>query len=350
MVCVRGIRSGVALCALLAATVSFGAFDAAQAQRVVIPGGPTLPPGGPGPDPYVPAVSISTIGQFLDGASETLIGQQLHFGTAFGAFVEPTGRLRHTDHDGLRDSASGARGTAFEVDEASVYASASYDLPGTYFGGRVRVNGLAGYGHLTQDSVLPGGFKAAVDFAVYGASYLWSSGSFYTLSQIIGLSGDADARDANGRYGFDVAGYVTNSVVGNTFDAPGSWKFDLRGGIGHYDVSSDRFLVPGTAQSTKAGAEAWNATLTGTLFTLIDLDGGVIRPYLLGSYKHVFDEDITTSGALPASFEQAEDYGRAEVGFDYVQGAMTYGAAGYTEFSADQETYGLRLGASVKLD
>lgn len=340
-------KSSTAWGVLAFALAAPGLSDVAQAQFAppVTPVGPTVLA-----DPYTPAVSVSTVGQLGSAAGDTFIGQQLNFGAGFGAFVGPTGRLRHTDHDGLRNAATGARGSAFEVDEGSVFGSASADLPGTYWGGRVRVSGLAGYGRLEQDSVLPGGFSAEADLGIFGASVLWSSGSFYTLSQIIGLDGDADARDANGEYGFDVAGYVTNSVVGNTFDAPASWKLDLRAGLGHYDIASDRFLIPGAAETSKAGAEAWNASLTGTLFTIMNLQGGVLRPYLLGSYKHVFDEDIRTSGALAGSYEQARDFGRAEAGFDYVQGAMTYGAAGYGEFSADEETYGLKIGASVKLD
>ena len=80
-----------------------------------------------------------------------------------------------------------------------------------------------------------------------------------------------------------------------------------------------------------------------------EVGGGTMRPYLLASYKTAFDEDIDVRGDAAQSLEQATDYGRAELGFDYVEGAMSYGAAGYGEFSADETTFGLRLGASIKL-
>jgi hypothetical protein len=295
-------------------------------------------------DPYSSGVNVVTIGHFLDAVGDSFLAAP----PGFGMYVGPTGRLRHTDHDGLRDVASGARGSAFEVDEASVFANASYDLPGTTFGGHLRIAGLAGYGYLTQDFDIPGNWQTDVDMAVFGGSALWNSGSFYTLSQIIGLHGEADAQSPDGPYSYDVAGYFTNSVIGNTFDLAGAWKFDLRGGIGHYDVATDHFALAGGG-TVKAGAEAWTGTLTGTLFTLTEVGGGTLRPYLLAAYKTAFDEDIDVRGDAAQSLEQATDYGRAELGFDYVEGAMSYGAAGYGEFSADETTFGLRLGASVKL-
>jgi hypothetical protein len=304
----------------------------------VTPGGPSLG------DPYVPGANVGTIGQFLEAVGGSFLAPP----PGFGMYVGPTGRLRHTEHDGLRDTATGARGSAFDVDEASVFANASYDLPGTTFGGNLRIAGLAGYGYLRQEFNLPGSVETDVDMAIYGGSALWSSGSFYTLSQIIGLNGEADGRDADGAYAYDVSGYFTNSVIGNTFDLAGAWKFDLRGGVGHYDVATDHFALAG-GDTVKASAEAWTGTLTGTLFTLAEVGGGTLRPYLLAAYKTAFDEDIDVRGDVAQSLEQATDYGRAELGFDYVQGAMSYGAAGYGEFSADETTFGLRLGASIKL-
>lgn len=300
------------------------------------------------------ALGSAAIGANLSAIGEGFVSQQLNIGLA--GFASPTGRLRHTEHDGLKEKSTGLRTQGFEIDEASVFANASYDLPGTYFGGRVRVNGLVGYNRLSQDGdPTPGGVtsgKTDIDAFIYGGSYLWSKGSFYSMSLIIGVSGDADAVDGltGGRYSYDVSGYFTNSVIGYTFDWPGNgWRFDLRAGLGHYDVETDRFDFAGGGGTIKGVAEAWSASLTGTLFTLVDYNGGTMRPYILASYKNVFDEDIEIKGDFVAEFEQADDFGKFELGFDYAKGMLTYGVAGYTEFSADETTIGARLGVSVKL-
>jgi hypothetical protein len=169
------------------------------------------------------------------------------------------------------------------------------------------------------------------------------------MTLIIGVSGDAETTNGGGDYDYGISGYFTNSVMGYTFSLPGTWKFDVRGNLGHYDVKGDTFTIPGTTARIRGVSEAWNAGITGTLFTLVDVGGGVMRPYVLASYKNVFDEDIEVEGDFEASFEQANDFGKVELGFDYVQGSVTYGAAAYTEFSADENTLGARLGVSVKL-
>ncbi|WP_295555244.1 autotransporter domain-containing protein [uncultured Hyphomicrobium sp.] len=301
------------------------------------------------------ASGVSAVGANIAAIGESFVQQQLNIGAGIAGFTTPTGRLRHTDHDGLIEKSTGTRTDAFEVDEGSIFANASYDLPGTYFGGKVRVSGLAGYTRLEQDLDTAGN-STDIDSFVYGGSYLWSQGSFYSMSLIIGITGEADATTLGGAagggdYNYDVSGYFTNSVIGYTFDWPGNgWRFDLRGGLGHYDVDTNRFKFAATDLTIKGIAEAWNASITGTLFTIVEVDGGgVMRPYVLASYKNVFDEDIKVKGDVTAEFEQANDYGKVELGFDYVQGILTYGAAGYTEFSADENTFGARLGVSVKL-
>lgn len=300
------------------------------------------------------ASGVSAIGSNLTAIGEGFVQQQLNVGVGIAGFASPTGRLRHTDHDGLREKSTGVRTGSFEIDEGSIFANASYDLPGTYFGGKVRVNGLLGYNRLSQDYDV-GGAKTDIDAFIYGGSYLWSKGSFYTMSLIIGVSGDADATTpggvaGGGRYDYDVSGYFTNSVIGYTFDWPGNgWRFDLRAGLGHYDIDTNRFEFAANNLKIKGVAEAWNASITGTLFTLVNYNGGTLRPYILASYKNVFDEDIEVKGDFVAEFDQADDFGKFELGFDYAQGILTYGAAGYTEFSSDETTFGARLGVSVKL-
>jgi len=302
------------------------------------------------------ALGVTGVGQTMSNIGEGFVSQQLNFGAGIGGFATPTGRLRHTEHDGLKETTTGLRTQGFEIDEGSVFANGSYDLPGTYFGGKVRVSGLAGYNRLSVDGdPTPGGVtsgKTDIDAFIYGGSYLWSQGSFYSMSLIIGVSGDADATDGltGGSYSYDVSGYFTNSVMGYTFDWPGNgWRFDTRVGLGHYDVETNRFDFAGGGGTIKGVSEAWNASITGTLFTLVEYNGGTMRPYILATYKNVFDENIEIKGDFVADFEQANDFGKVELGFDYVKGMFTYGVAGYTEFSADESTIGARLGVSVKL-
>jgi hypothetical protein len=304
------------------------------------------------------AKGVAAVGHTLGAIGDSYLQQQINgrgaAGTSgLGVFVGPTGKLRTTDHDGLREKNSGLKTGSFEVDEGSVFGNVSYDIPGTVFGGKVRVSALAGYVTLDQeagdDATSPS--KTEIDGFMYGGSYLWSQGSFYTMSVIIGLTSEADTVNIGGSYSYDIDGYYSNSVVGNTFDA-GPLKFDLRGGVGYYDLDGGSFIVPLTTTLFNADAAAWNASLTGTLFSIIELEGGgVMRPYILAAYKHVFDEEIDVKGAGgPVSYEQAEDYGKVELGADLVQGAMTFGGAAYTEFSADENTFGGRLGVSVKFN
>lgn len=301
------------------------------------------------------ASGVASVGSNLASVGEGFVQQQLNAGIGIAGFATPTGRLRHTDHDGLKEKSTGVNTGKFDVDEGSVFANVTYDLPGTYFGGKVRVNGLVGYNRLTQKYDI-GGAKTDIDAFIYGGSYLWSQGSFYSMSLIIGVSGEADATTPGavapgGTYDYDVSGYFTNSVIGYTFDWPGNgWRFDTRVGLGHYDVSTNRFAFANNAGFIKGVSEAWNASITGTLFTLVDVDGGgVLRPYILASYKNVFDQEIEIKGDFVAEFDQADDFGKVELGVDYAKGILTYGLAGYTEFSADENTFGARLGVSVKL-
>jgi hypothetical protein len=294
------------------------------------------------------AANVATqLGSSLAGIGDALVNQQLNVG-GFAAFVAPTGRLRHTNHDGLTIKGGGGTTPAFETDEGSVFGNASYDLPGTYFGGKVRVSGLLGFDGLTQDDEAKT-FKNEIDAFIYGGSYLWSKGNFYSMSLIIGLTGEADGQNAGGKYNYDVDGYYTNSVMGYTFDMAGGWKFDARVNLGSYDVDGDRFTIPGTATTINGHAEGWNAGIKGTVFTIMEMGGGVARPYLAAGYKNVFSEDIEVRGSFTADFEQDNNYGLVEAGYDFVQGPWTYGAAIYTEFSGDQDTVGGRLGVSLKL-
>lgn len=290
--------------------------------------------------------TTAALAQTMQLAGEGLVQQQLSFGSP-GTFVGPTGRLRRTSHDGLRVNGIARRASEFEVDEGSVFANGSYDIPGTVLGGRGRISGLVGYTRLEHEDIV---IRTDIDSVVYGGSYLWSSGQFYAMTLVIGLSGEAEGSDGLDRFDYDVHGFFTNAVAGYTFNLAGATKLDVRAGVGYYDMKATSFVLPRFTSEAMGGfSEAWNASITGTLFTLIETGGGTMRPYILASYKNVFDEEIRATGALEASFTQADDYGKAEVGFDYATGLVTYGAAAYTEFSADENTFGARLGISVKL-
>jgi hypothetical protein len=185
------------------------------------------------------ASNVSTqLGGSLTSIGDTVVNQQLNFGGigGIGAFAGPTGRLRHTEHDGLKIKGQGQTTGEFKADEGSVFANASYDLPGTYFGGKIRVSGLLGYNELIQDDEAKT-FRNEIDAFIYGGSYLWSQGNFYSMSLIIGLSGEADGENIGGTYNYDVSGYFTNSLIGYTWDMSGGWKFDARVNLGHYDMS-----------------------------------------------------------------------------------------------------------------
>jgi hypothetical protein len=239
------------------------------------------------------AGGASAVGSNLTAIGEGFVQQQLNIGAGIAGFTSPTGRLRHTEHDGLTEKSTGARTDGFEIDEGSVFANVSYDLPGTYFGGRVRVNALAGYNSLSQELDTPGN-STDIDAFIYGGSYLWSQGSFYSMSLLIGVSGEADAITTGaaaaggaggGRYDYDLSGYFSNSVMGYTFDWPGNgWRFDLRAGLGHYDISTNTFQFAANNNTIKGVSEAWSGSITGTLFTIVEVGGGTFRPYILGSY------------------------------------------------------------------
>ena len=158
------------------------------------------------------------LGNSLNGIGDAMVNQQLNVGS-FAAFAAPTGRVRHTNHDGLKVKGGGTT-QDFETDEGSVFGNVSYDLPGTYFGGKVRISGLLGSNGLTQDDDAKT-FKNDIDALIYGGSYLWSKGNFYSMSLIIGLSGEAEGKNAGGKYNYDVDGYYTISVIGYTFDMAG---------------------------------------------------------------------------------------------------------------------------------
>jgi hypothetical protein len=289
----------------------------------------------------------SIISNSLGGVAAAWTNQQLNFGN-FSSFVGPTAKLRHTEHDGLKDKADGSSTGSFEIDEASAFANASYDLPGTYFGGKVRVAGLVGWTGMQVDSSAKT-FTSDIDSVIYGGSYLWSQGNFYSMSLIIGISGEVDGQNFGGiSYDYGVSGYFTNSVYGYTFDMANGVKFDVRGNLSSFDIQGDSFNVAGVGD-IKGSAEGWAAGITGTVFTVVEWNGSVARPFLSLQYRNVFDEDIKVGGDADVRFEQDTNFGKAEAGYDYVSGPWTYGAAVYTEFSGDESTVGGRVGASLKL-
>lgn len=296
-----------------------------------------------------PVNSTNATQSSINNVTEVFTQQQINTAQGLAIAGGPTGKLRHTSHDGLVNKATGERLESFDIDEGSVFANGSYDVPGTVMGGKVRISVLVGYDEVQQDSASASSETSSV---FYGGSWLWSYNTLYTSTLIVGINGELDGRAGGNNFSYDVDGYISNSVIGNTFDL-GQVKFDLRGGLGSSNIDGGRFALGDGFTSTDYSN--WNASVTGTLFTIVNLSGGgVMRPYVLASYKRVFDEDIelnlqSAAASLTLQYEQAQDFGKGEIGFDVVDGQFTYGAAVYTEFSSDEETIGGRLGISVKL-
>ncbi|MGQ0673008.1 MAG: hypothetical protein ACT4N2_09045 [Hyphomicrobium sp.] len=306
---------------------------------------------------------INAVRESVRSAADSYIQSQLNTTFAPGMSLGPTGRVRYISHDGLVERSSGIRGDGFETEEGSVFANVNYDVPGSVMGGRLRFGLLVGYDSMRVDmDAGPQGAgsytasKTEFDTLFYGGSYTWSMGNFYSLTLLIGLNGEAENTTASAidasirKTSTDIDGYISNNVIGYVFDLAGGFKFDLRGGLGSSKASTDAAFSPVFLANISAGSSQWNGSITTNFYTVMNLsNGSVMRPYVLATYRHIFDEEIELTGlAETVHFSQADDYGRVEFGADVVQGAFTFGGAVYTESSADEDTIGLRLGASVK--
>ena len=291
----------------------------------------------------------------------------------------PTGRVRTSDHDGLK----GSTHYAFSTNEASTFGNIVITVPGTVLGGQVKFSGLVGRNNVSLDlesnavKVLEPNQSgsASNDSVLVGGTALWALKSTYALATVVGTWGQTTLKDSvddcgypsppnptgcnHQRYNFNTAGFIGNLTAGNVFDLGGASgpKLDIRGSLGYTQNKGDSFKnVHGDRQNYTFST--WTGTGAATLFSNLTLqDNALLRPYVQGyvrqefgyrnSFMAVESDNIFLGNFLQT---QAHTYGGVDAGLTYTQGNTTVGAAIYYEASADERTLGGRLGMSQKLD
>jgi len=296
-----------------------------------------------------------------------------------GAFA--SGRLRKSDHDGLRPRADDT--PAYETDEASTFANVVATLPGTVLGGQLKLSGFAGHNWLSLDlrsnslAVLDPNQSGSAEngsFLVVG-TLLWARQNTYVLATVVGTWGETRLKDGFddcghaspphptgcniNRYRYDTVGFLGTLTAGHVLDLAGASgpKLDLRGSLGYIVNEGDPFRnVFGDKQEFRFST--WTGTVSATLFTSVALsDAALLRPYIQGYLRQEWDyrNEITAtrSDGVPLGttpLDQRNLYGGVDTGFSYVQGSMTLGAAVYYEASGDERTLGGRVRASWQLN
>ena len=306
-----------------------------------------------------------------------------------GAFS--TGRLRVSDHDGLRPRT--ATTFAYETEEASAFANFVFSTPGIVLGGQLKFNVFAGHNWLSLD--LKSNALAVLDdnqfgraenqSFIAGVTALWAMQSSYLVFTLIGTLGETRLVDSvddcfdNGmgikgcninRYRFDTMGFIGSASAGKVLDIGGANgpKLDLRGTIAYTQNTSDPFKnvtfgLPdpgdeGGGFVQKYWFSTWTGTAAATLFANIPMaNSALFRPYIQGYVRGEWDyrnensaRDPDTGEVLRAHLNQRPLYGGLDAGFTYAIDKMTLGAAIYYEGSSDEATVGGRLGASWKLN
>jgi outer membrane immunogenic protein len=294
--------------------------------------------------------------------------------------VFPTGRLRTSDHDGLRPPADDH--FSYKTTEASVFGNIVVAVPGTVLGGQVKVSGFVGRNELSLDlksndiAVLDPNQSGSArnDSVIAGGTVLWSQKNTYALATIVGTWGQTTLKDSvddcgyaspphptgcnHNRYNFNTSGFIGTVTAGQVFDLAGASgpKLDLRGSVGYTHNVGDRFAnVFGDQQ--KYTFSTWTGTGAVTLFSNLTLqDNALLRPYIQGyirqewGYRNEFDFLLTDGTSGTVREDQKHFYGGVDAGLTYTQGSTTFGAAIYYEASGDERTLGGRLGMSQKLD
>jgi outer membrane immunogenic protein len=297
-------------------------------------------------------------------------------GTA-GVTSFSTGRLRTSDHDGLKPLTDTS--FSYRTREASVFGNIVYAVPETVLGGQLKLTGFVGQNQVSLDlksngiAVLdPDQSGSAVNKSVIaGGTALWSQKNTYALATLVGTWGQTTLKDSiddcypglppscnHNRYNFNTTGFIGSVTAGRIFDlgdasAP---KLDLRGSVSYTNNAGDRFLNVREAQQ-KYWFSTWTGTVGATLFRNINLENNaLLRPYIQGyarqewNYRSGFDFQEVGDPPGTSRQDQAHLYAGVDAGLTYAIGNMTYGAAIYYEASGDQRTLGGRLGMSVKLD
>lgn len=314
--------------------------------------------------------------EVLDRAAGTGTGTRAG---SVGAFA--SGRLRTSDHDGLRPRSDTT--PAYETDEASVFANVVTTLPGTVLGGQLKLSGFAGHNWLSLDlrsnalAVLDPNQSGSAENGSFlaGGTILWALQNTYALATVVGTWGETRLKDGfddcghaspphptgcnTNRYKYDTAGFIGTLTAGHVLDlaGPSGPKVDLRGSLGYIVNQGDPFRnVFGDKQEFHFST--WTGTAAVTLFQNMRFaQGAVLRPYIQGYVRREWDyrNEITAtrSDGVPLGttpLDQRHLYGGVDTGLSYVQGNMTLGAAIYYEASGDERTLGGRVGMSWLLN
>ena len=307
---------------------------------------------------------------------------------SIGAGASPTGRLRSSDHDALKLQSPPDDGNfAWKTKEGSVFGTGVYTLPGTVLGGQMKVSIFGGNNWLSLELKEGGGNtfsadqfgKARNESVIVGGTALWSQKNTYVLTSIVGMWGDTSLTDsiddcglggppdcAVHRYNYNTSGFIGTLTAGQVFPlskSPSGPMLDLRGSISYTQNIGDSFLqdnalLPDVHHLQKYKFSVWTATAGVTLYNNITLqNSALLRPYIQGyvrqeiAYRNKLYADL--EGPTPPDlvhWDQAHTYGGVDVGATYALGNMTLGAAAYLDGSADERTFGGRLGASWKLN
>jgi outer membrane immunogenic protein len=322
------------------------------------------------------------------GNREAAGGTSTAGGAAAAVTVFPTGRLRASEHQGLRLRDPAGTGVtksySYDTDEASAFANVNVSIPGTILGGQVKIGGLVGHNWLGLElkpnaianaphGAAPGQIGSAANESVlFGGSALWSRDSAYVLASLVGHWGEtrlvekidncvAPGSCQHDRYRYNTAGYMATLTAGKVFQLTNSKSgpmLDFRSSFAYSNNFGSRFVnVHGDDQAYTFSTKT--VTSGVTLFANMALqDNAVLRPYVNAyvrrewGYHNDFDANEFRGPALGQFFggDQAHVYGGLDAGISYVKNNVTVATAIYYERSTDEKTLGGRLGVSWKLD
>jgi len=278
-----------------------------------------------------------------------------------------TGRLRTEDHDRMKDSLFGQT-VDFDSYEQSIFAGIKVSLPGEVFGGRVAGGAFLGHSQLDVDfgtAPLAGILTPAGDYdndaLIYGGYATFVHDAFYLLGTAAFADGDADfiAHPNNFSRNFDTEGYMLSAQMGTVIPLVSNINLDLRAGISKFDFDADKFLSSLGTFFFKNDLETTTLLLSAQLFTAIESNGMVIRPYIKGQIRNELDYDNTFKATFSATgviapplvtFEQDDTVTNFELGANVTSGAFSFSAAGFGEWAGDRDGYGGRLAVKYKFN
>jgi len=186
--------------------------------------------------PSVSALAQSSVGHAASAATgrslaDAVEGNQKQFvdregpgsssrGSAIGIGTASTGRLRASDHDGLKPSTG--QSFSWETDEASVFSNVVTTVPGTVLGGQLKLSAFAGQNWLSLDlksnpgNVLdPAQFGGAKNESILvGGSALWAAQGTYALVTVVGMWGETTLSDSIDDCTSPVACGAVSTLVG----------------------------------------------------------------------------------------------------------------------------------------